>query len=177
MLIRKSILDCQPTVATLRALNLPVPPILMHYPTIANSSSLYNTLPIFDVYVASEVMSQILANGGLDATAASAKRKSSACYEVGEKYDVYTPVITDARYRSRMNVCFRIAQTKDGKDLQKQFFDEAENQGLLGLKGHRSVGGVRISCYNAVREDEIDRLLAFLKDFASRQELSNLALN
>ena len=177
VLIRKSILDCQPTVATLRALNLPVTPILLHYSTIANSSSLYNTLPIFDVYVACEVMSQVLANGGLDTTAASAKRKSSACYEVIEKYGVYTPVITDARVRSRMNVCFRIAQTKDGKDLQKEFFEEAEKQGLLGLKGHRSVGGGRIRCYNAVGEGEVDRLLVFMKDFASRQELSNLALN
>lgn len=168
VLIRKSILDCQPTEATLRALHLPVTPILMHYPTIANSASLYNTLPIFDVYVAGEVMSEVLAKGGVDATAASAKRKSSACYEVIEKYDIYTAVITDVRVRSRMNVCFRIAQSKDGKDLQKQFFDEAEKQGFLGLKGHRSVGGVRISCYNAVREDEVNRLLAFMKDFASR---------
>lgn len=178
VLIRKSILDCQPTTATLRALGLPIPPIMMHYPTLASNASLYNTLPIFDVYVAGEVMSQLLTSGGISAIAASAQRKSSSVYDVIDKYPgVYPPVITNTRVRSRMNVCFRIAKDKDGKDLERQFFEEAEKIGLLGIKGHRSVGGGRISCYNAVREDEVAKLVEFMRDFAVKQGHTYLALN
>ena len=74
------------------------------------------------------------------------------------------------------DVCFRIAQTRDGKDLWKEFFEEAENKVSWASRGIVALGG-RISCYNAVQEDEVDRLLVFMKGFASRQEeLSNLAL-
>ena len=66
------------------------------------------------------------------------------------------------------NVCFRIAQTRNGKDLQKEFFEEAKKQSFLGLKGIVALGGGGISCYNAVQEDEVDRLLVFMKGFASR---------
>ncbi|KAF8439170.1 pyridoxal phosphate-dependent transferase [Terfezia claveryi] len=178
VLIRKSILDCQPTPVTLRALNLPIPPIMMHYPTLASSSSLYNTLPIFDVYIAGEVMSQLLTSGGVAAIAAAAERKSSSVYEVIDKNPtVFTPVITDTKVRSRMNVCFRLVKGKDGRDLEKQFFEEAEKKGLLGIKGHRSVGGARISCYNAVGEEEVAKLVAFMKEFATKQGHTYLTLN
>lgn len=178
VLIRKSILDCQPSPVTLRALNLPIPPIMMHYPTLASSSSLYNTLPIFDVYIAGEVMSQLLTSGGVAAIAAAAERKSSSVYEVIDKNPtVFTPVITDTRVRSRMNVCFRLVKGKDGRDLEKQFFEEAEKKGLLGIKGHRSVGGGRISCYNAVGEEEVAKLVAFMKEFATKQGHTYLTLN
>ncbi|KAF8430191.1 phosphoserine aminotransferas-like protein [Tirmania nivea] len=178
VLIRKSVLDCQPTPATLRALNLPIPPIMMHYPTLASNSSLYNTLPIFDVYIAGEVMSQLLTSGGVVATAAAAERKSSSIYEVIDKNPtVFTPVTTDTKARSRMNVCFRLVKGKDGRDLEKQFFEEAEKKGFLGIKGHRSVGGGRISCYNAVGEEEVAKLVAFMKEFATKQGHTYSALN
>lgn len=178
VLIRKSILDCQPTPATLRALNLPIPPIMMHYPTLASNSSLYNTLPIFDVYIAGHVMSQLLNSGGVAAIAAAAERKSSSVYEVIDKNPtVFTPVITDTRVRSRMNVCFRLVKSKDGRDSEKEFFEEAEKRGLLGIKGHRTVGGGRVSCYNAVGEEEVATLVAFMKEFATKQGHTYLALN
>lgn len=151
---------------------------MMHYPTLASNASLYNTLPIFDVYIAGEVMSQLLTSGGISAIAASAQRKSSSVYNIIDRYTaVYAPVITDTRVRSRMNVCFRLAKGKDGQDLEKQFFGEAEKVGLLGIKGHRSVGGGRISCYNAVREDEVAKLVDFMRDFAAKQGHTYLALN
>jgi len=166
VLIRKSILDCQPEHSTLRELGLGITPIMMDYPTIAEHGSIYNTLPIFDVYVASEVMSQLIASGGINATAKAAQRKCSQLYDFMKEYEIFTPMITDTRIRSRINICFNVKGQKDGQDLEKQFLDEAERQGLLGIKGHRSIGGVRVSCYNAVREDEVARLVAFMKDFA-----------
>ncbi|KAF8475690.1 pyridoxal phosphate-dependent transferase [Kalaharituber pfeilii] len=170
VLIRSSILECQPTPATLRALNLPIPPIMMHYPTLASNNSLYNTLPIFDVYIAGEVMSLLLSTGGVEATTASAARKSSALYNIIDKYSkVYIPVITDKRVRSRMNVCFRLGKGRDGQDLEKG--------GLTGVKGHRSVGGARVSCYNAIQEEEINKLVAYMKEFAEKQGHTYLALN
>lgn len=151
---------------------------MMHYPTLASNSSLYNTLPIFDVYIAGEVMSQLLTSGGVAAIAAAAERKSSSVYEVIDKNPtVFTPVITDTKARSRMNVCFRLVKGKDGRDLEKQFFEEAEKKGLLGIKGHRSVGGGRISCYNAVGEEEVAKLVVFMKEFAAKQGHTYLPLN
>lgn len=74
-------------------------------------------------------------------------------------------------------MCFRLVPGKDGKDLEKEFFAEAEKRGLTGIKGHRSVGGGRISCYNAVTEEEVEKLVAYMRDFASMQGQTYLTLN
>lgn len=178
VIVRSSILTIQPSPATLRALGLPVPPIMMHYPTLAANDSLYNTLPIFDVYIAAEVLTLLRANGGVPAITAAAAEKSSAIYGVIDKYPgIYSAVVSDKRVRSRMNVCFRLAQGKDGQDLEKQFFAGAEQQGLTGIKGHRSVGGARISCYNAIGVEEVKKLEKYMVEFAEKQTHTYLALN
>ena len=151
---------------------------MMHYPTIATAKSLYNTLPIFDVYIASETMSLLLSTGGVAAQSTSADKKSGAIYAILDKYKtVYVPVVTDPRFRSRMNVCFRLAKGRNGQDLEKSFFIGAEGRGLTGLRGHRSVGGARVSSYNAIREEEITKLVTYMKEFADRQSHTYLALN
>ena len=98
-----------------------------------------------------------------------AERKAARIYAVLDKYEwkngegVYG-VVPEKGARSRMNVCFRV---KGGDEAEeKRFVKEAEGRGLLGVKGHRSVGGIRVSNYNAVGEESVERLCGFLKEFA-----------
>jgi phosphoserine aminotransferase len=149
VIIRKSLLPPTSKSASpdlLRALNLPVGPIVLDYPTIAKNNSLYNTLPIFDVWVAGQVMEGLVNNYGARKIAGQeevSNEKARLIYETLDTYpDVYR-VVPDKTARSRMNICFRI----NGGDAEKEkgFLAGAEKKGLLGLKGHRSVGGIRAS--------------------------------
>lgn len=153
----------------LRKLGLPVGPIVLDWPTIAKNNSLYNTLPIFDVWIAGQVMQRLLDQSPEDkspriaAQAAESNSKAEMIYAVLDASDVYS-VVPHKSVRSRMNICLRI---KGGDAAaEKAFLKGAESRGLLGLKGHRSVGGIRISNYNAVSVAAADKLVQYLKDFA-----------
>ena len=142
VIVRTEILKNQPSEEDLRDLSLPIPPIMMDYKTQSDAGSLHNTLPIFDVWFAQEVMGRLLFSGGLAAQEAISGNKSAALYAA---IDAAPPgmfqVLPDRACRSRMNHCFNISP----KRLEEIFLTEAEAEGLIGLKGHRSIGGVRIS--------------------------------
>lgn len=149
VILRKSLLPPHSTPASpdlLRELNLPVGPIVLDYPTIAKNNSLYNTLPIFDVWIAGQVMAGLVNAYGAKRIGGQediSNEKARIIYETLDKYpDVYQ-VVPDKSARSRMNICFRV----HGGDAEKEktFLAAAEKKGLLGLKGHRSVGGIRAS--------------------------------
>jgi phosphoserine aminotransferase len=149
VIMRKSLLPPHSTPASpdlLRELNLAVGPIVLDYPTIAKNNSLYNTLPIFDVWVAGQVMSDLVNSFGTKRIAGQEEisdEKARLIYEAIERYpDVYR-VVPDRSARSRMNICFRVSG--GDADKEKAFITGAEKKGLLGLKGHRSVGGIRAS--------------------------------
>ncbi|KAH8712210.1 phosphoserine aminotransferase-like protein [Phaeosphaeriaceae sp. PMI808] len=170
VILRKSLLPPHSTPASpdlLRALNLPVGPIVLDYPTIAKNNSLYNTLPIFDVWIAGQVMSGLVNSYGTKRIGGQEEvsdEKARLIYEALERYpDVYR-VVPDKSVRSRMNICFRV-NGGDG-DKEKAFLMGAEKKGLLGLKGHRSVGGIRASNYNAVSLDGAKLLVLYLEEFA-----------
>nr|OQO31096.1 hypothetical protein B0A51_01663 [Rachicladosporium sp. CCFEE 5018]OQO31508.1 hypothetical protein B0A51_01275 [Rachicladosporium sp. CCFEE 5018] len=152
----------------MRKLGLSVGPVILDYPTVAKNNSLYNTLPIFDVWIAGRVMQRLLdASEGqtprIATQQAESDKKARDLYAVLDGSDVYT-VVPDKSVRSRMNLCFRI---KGGDaDAEKAFLKGAEGRGLLGLKGHRSVGGIRASNYNAVSVAVVEKLIQYLKDFA-----------
>ncbi|OCL09333.1 PLP-dependent transferase [Glonium stellatum] len=149
VILRKSLLPPQSTLASpelLRALNLPVGPIVLDWPTIAKNNSLYNTLPIFDVWVAGQVMSGLVQAYGarkIEGQEEISNDKAKMIYETLDKYPNVFRVVPDKSVRSRMNICFRVG----GGDAEKEksFLAGAEKRGLLGLKGHRSVGGIRAS--------------------------------
>jgi phosphoserine aminotransferase len=149
VIIRKSLLPPTSNMASpdlLRALNLPVGPIVLDYPTIAKNNSLYNTLPIFDVWVAGQVMEALVNNYGAKKIAGQeevSNEKARLIYETLDKYSDLYRVVPDKTARSRMNICFRVAG--GDADKEKAFLVGAEKKGLLGLKGHRSVGGIRAS--------------------------------
>lgn len=170
VIIRKSLLPPAVTYAApdlLRELNLPVGPIVLDYPTIAKNNSLYNTLPIFDVWVAGQVMAGLVNSYGAKKISGQEEisdEKARLIYGALDKYpDVYR-VVPDKSVRSRMNICFRV----HGGDAEKEkaFLAGAEKKGLLGLKGHRSVGGMRASNYNAVSLEGAKLLVSYLEEFA-----------
>lgn len=108
---------------------------------MAKHGSLYNTLPIFDVWVAGEVMKELIVTGGIEAQEAVSGRKSNKLYAALEASPELFQIVPVQGSRSRMNICARVI----GEGLEKEFVTLAEAQGMTGLKGHRSVGGIRIS--------------------------------
>lgn len=129
---------------------------MMDYKTIAKNGSLYNTLPIFDVWVAGEVMKELITTGGIKTQEAVSGRKSDKLYATLEASPKLFQIVPMQGSRSRMNICVRIS----GEGLEKEFVALAEAQGITGLKGHRSVGGIRISnCKNSHQSIPSGRLV------------------
>ncbi|KAK9474667.1 pyridoxal phosphate-dependent transferase [Dipodascopsis tothii] len=161
-IIKKSLLE-RPTDAELVALGVPLAPIGMEFKTVVGANSLYNTLPIFCVDVIKLTTQLLLDNGGLAAQQAVAERKAAKVYAAldAAPAGVYTLPVKPAS-RSRMNIVFTLASP----EKEKEFLAGAKARGLAGLPGHRSVGGIRVSNYNAVSEASIDRLVAYLGEFA-----------
>lgn len=153
VIVRKSLLPPVAKLASpdlLRRLNLPVGPIVLDWPTIAKNNSLYNTLPIFDVWIAGQVMAGLMQTYGAKRIAGQeeiSNEKATLLYGVLDKYPNVYHVVPDTSVRSRMNICFRVC----GGDAEKEkaFLAGAEKRGLFGLKGHRSVGGMRASNCNS----------------------------
>jgi phosphoserine aminotransferase len=133
---------------------------MLSYAVHAENRSLYNTPPVFAIYVMRLVMTWLLKNGGLEAMATHNQRKADALYAEIDRTGYYRGhAHTDAR--SRMNVTFRLPS----EDLEKKFAKDATAAGLDGLKGHRSVGGMRASIYNAFPKAGVDALVAFMREF------------
>jgi len=138
-------------------------PTMLNYAVHAENTSLYNTPPAFAVYAVGLVMKWLLANGGLDAMARTNDRKAAKLYAEIDRTGFYRGTARKED-RSLMNVTFRLAT----EELEKQFVKDSTAAGLDGLKGHRSVGGMRASIYNAFPEEGVDALVAFMKDFERR---------
>ena len=139
-------------------------PTMLNYAVHAENKSLYNTPPAFAVYALGLVMKWLIAQGGLAAVATVNERKAAKVYAEIDRTGFYRGTAhTDCR--SLMNVTFRLAT----EDLENAFVQEATAAGLDGLKGHRAVGGMRASIYNAFPEDGVDALVAFMKDFERKK--------
>jgi phosphoserine aminotransferase len=136
---------------------------MLNYAVQDENGSLYNTPPAFGVYVLGLVVDWLLGNGGLPAIAAVNERKAGKLYAELDRTGFWRPTAEKAS-RSLMNVTFRLAT----EDLEKAFVKESTAAGFDGLKGHRSVGGMRASIYNAFPETGIDRLVEFMRDFERR---------
>src|SRR6267142_612438 len=135
-------------------------PTMLSYAVHAENGSLYNTPPAFAVYALGLVMKWLRAQGGLTAIATVNARKAAKLYAEIDRTGFYRGT-AHTECRSLMNVTFRLAT----EDLEKQFIKQSTAAGLDGLKGHRSVGGMRASIYNAFPEDGVDTLVAFMREF------------
>ncbi|WP_372635590.1 3-phosphoserine/phosphohydroxythreonine transaminase [Cohnella sp.] len=139
-------------------------PTMLRYATHAKADSLYNTPPTFAIYMACEVLKWVKANGGAAGMEARNREKANLLYDTIDSSGGFYRGFAEAGSRSIMNVTFRLAT----EELEKQFAKESEAQGFVGLKGHRSVGGLRASIYNAVSPENVQALVSFMRDFQSR---------
>ncbi|KAA8563701.1 hypothetical protein EYC84_011721 [Monilinia fructicola] len=174
VVIKKNLLP--PVVATpaptlLRKLGLPIGPIVLSYETIAKNNSLYNTLSIFDVYIAGQVLQKLLATypNGIDGQESVSNKKSAIIYSALDAHPTAYRVVPDVAARSRMNICFRVTTSENIADGEKAFLAGAAERGLTGLKGHRSVGGIRASNYNSISLEGAEKLAKYIKDFATQK--------
>ncbi|KAI8961575.1 phosphoserine aminotransferase [Daldinia sp. FL1419] len=174
VIIKKSLLPpaCpQPSPALMRKLGLPVPPIIFSYETIAKNNSLYNTLSIFDVYIAGQVLKKLLTTfpDKVDGQQAVADQKAEIIYGALEAHPNVYRIVPDKSVRSRMNICFRVTVNNDTDGAETKFLKDATALGLTGLKGHRSVGGIRASNYNSIPLAGAQKLADFINNFAQTQ--------
>ena len=132
----------------------------MDYALHAKEKGLYNTPPVFSIWGVKLVLEWIKRNGGVAGMDALAEKKSSLIYDVIDSSDFWRSPV-DSRYRSRMNIVFRLPS----EELEAKFVKEATAADMLGLKGHRSVGGLRASLYNALPYEDVVALRDFMLEF------------
>ena len=137
-------------------------PTMLDYKTMADNDSMYNTPPCYAIYIAKLVYEWIESRGGLSEMKKLNEKKAKLLYDYLDSQEYYTaPVQKESR--SLMNVTF----VTGNADLDKKFASEASAAGLKNLKGHRSVGGMRASIYNAMPYEGVEKLVAFMKKFAA----------
>lgn len=138
-------------------------PAMLNYQVAADNGSMYNTPPTFALYLAGLVFQWLKNQGGLAEMEIVNRRKAEKLYNAVDSSAFYANPV-EVSSRSLMNVPFTLANA----EFDKQFLQEAENAGLFNLKGHRSVGGMRASIYNAVSEQAVDVLIDFMQMFEQR---------
>ena len=139
----------------------PDTPAMLDYKLMADNGSMYNTPPCYCIYIAKLVYEWIFSLGGLEQVKALNEKKAKLLYDYLDSQDYYIAPV-EKESRSMMNVTFVTGDS----DLDKQFASEAAAAGLVNLKGHRSVGGMRASIYNAMPYAGVEKLVAFMKEFA-----------
>ncbi|MCF8564518.1 3-phosphoserine/phosphohydroxythreonine transaminase [Alicyclobacillus tolerans] len=139
-------------------------PTMLRYDIHAKNDSRYNTPPTFGIYMLSLVLQWAKERGGVSAIARENEAKAGLIYDAIDNSQGFYNGYVAPDSRSKMNVTFRLAT----EELEKVFLDEAKASGLIGLNGHRSVGGCRASLYNAVSIKDCERLAAFMLDFQKR---------
>ena len=135
-------------------------PSMLNYKLLADNGSLYNTPPTFGIYILRLVLRWLVDNGGLEAMQQINDRKAGVLYAELDRTPFWKPH-AEASARSAMNVTFRLPT----EDLEKLFVKESTAAGFDGLKGHRSVGGLRASIYNAFPEEGVTALVEFMREF------------
>lgn len=138
-------------------------PTMVDYRTHVKKDSLYNTPPVFCIYAALQTMKWIKAQGGVPEMERRAIEKSGLLYDEIDRNKLFVPTVTDPADRSRMNVCFVLKP--EYKDLEEEFQKFATAHGMVGVKGHRSVGGFRASLYNALPLESVQALVDCMKEF------------
>jgi len=137
-------------------------PTMFKYATHAAKDSLYNTPPTFSIYIVRNVLEWVKAEGGLDAMERRNRKKGDLLYDVIEAHPAFYRCPVEPDSRSYMNVVFRLPS----EELEAKFVAEARAAGMVGLKGHRSVGGCRASIYNAMEPTGVQALVDFMERFA-----------
>ncbi|KAK4780381.1 hypothetical protein SAY87_016487 [Trapa incisa] len=141
-----------------------ITPVMLDYKTHADNSSLYNTPPCYGIYMCGLVFEDLLAQGGLKEVEKKNQKKAEILYQEIDGSDGFFRCPVEKSVRSLMNVPFTLARP----ELEAEFIKEAAKESMVQLKGHRSVGGMRASIYNAMPLSGVEKLVAFMKDFQAR---------
>ncbi|VFQ88208.1 unnamed protein product [Cuscuta campestris] len=139
-------------------------PVMLDYKIHADNNSLYNTPPCYGIYMCGLVFEDLLIQGGLGEVEKKNKKKAEVLYEAIDGSNGFYRCPVEKTVRSLMNVPFTLAETP----LEAEFIKEAAAEKMVQLKGHRSVGGMRASIYNAMPLAGVEKLVAFMKDFQAR---------
>lgn len=141
-------------------------PSMLDYRTFVKENSLYNTPPVYPIYVSMLTLRWIKKNGGLKGMQRRNKAKAAILYNEIDSNPLFRGTVA-REDRSLMNICFVMAEKY--ATLEKEFLKETEANGMVGLKGHRSVGGFRASTYNALPKQSVQALTDLMRDFAQRK--------
>ncbi|MDD6847662.1 MAG: 3-phosphoserine/phosphohydroxythreonine transaminase [Oscillospiraceae bacterium] len=144
---------------------LPGTPTMMKYKTQADADSLYNTPPCYDIYICGKIFKWVKEMGGLEAMKAHNEKKANILYDYLDQSEMFSGTVVK-KDRSLMNVPF---VTGDA-DLDAKFVKEATAAGFVNLKGHRTVGGMRASLYNAMPIEGVEKLVEFMKKFEAENK-------
>ncbi len=139
-------------------------PTMLDYRVHIDKGSMFNTPPVFSIFVMTETLKWLKAQGGLDAIHERDVRKAETLYAEIDRNSLFTGT-ADKEDRSIMNVCFVMAPGREA--LQDEFLAFAKERGMVGIKGHRSVGGFRASIYNACTQEDVEALVKAMQDFES----------
>ena len=137
-------------------------PTMLDYRVHLDKESMFNTPPVFSIFVMNETLKWLKSIGGIDAIHAIDEKKAATLYAEIDRNPLFVGT-AEKEDRSIMNVCFVMAPGYE--DLQDEFFAFAKSKGMVGIKGHRSVGGFRASLYNACTQEDVEALVATMKEF------------
>lgn len=140
-------------------------PTILQYRTVAANRSLYNTPPTFGIYLVRSTLLWLKAQGGVRAIEALNRKKARTIYDAIDTSAGFYRSPVEPAVRSIMNVVWRLPTP----ELEEAFLEEAVSHGMIGLKGHRTTGGIRASIYNAVEPSWCEALASFMKDFVKRR--------
>jgi phosphoserine aminotransferase len=141
-------------------------PSMMNYKLHVENESLYNTPPVVNIYSCLQTLKWLKKLGGLDAMQKINREKAELLYNEIERNKLFRGTVTNPAHRSIMNVCF--VMKDEYKDLETAFQEFASSKGMVGIKGHRSVGGFRASLYNALPKESVLALIDTMKEFEKK---------
>ena len=137
-------------------------PTMVNVNTHVENNSMFNTPPVFPIFVMNETLKWIKSIGGIEAMYKRNLEKAQILYDEIERNTLFRPTVDEAD-RSLMNICFVMAEGKE--ELAADFLKFATERGMVGIKGHRLVGGFRASCYNALPKESVEALVACMQEF------------
>ena len=138
-------------------------PTMLNYQTHIEGGSMFNTPPVLPIYSAMLTLRWIKANGGVEEMQRRAKERAELLYGEIDRNKMFRATVADPEDRSYMNICF--VMSDEYKDLEADFMKFATERGMVGIKGHRSVGGFRASCYNAMPLESVQALVDCMQEF------------
>ncbi len=141
-------------------------PTMLNYQTHIDKESMFNTPPVLPIFAALQTLKWLKDNGGVEAMHKVNVKKAGMLYNEIDRNSLFKATVVAEEDRSLMNICF--VMSEGNEDKEKAFFDFASSKGMIGIKGHRDVGGFRASTYNALPVESVEALIAVMQEFEAQ---------